>query len=64
MSANLDTMSPRTGRPPIDNPRTETIKFRATREERAAIAAAAERAGQTLADWMRGKLIAAAKRQR
>lgn len=64
MSAILVSMSPRTGRPPIDNPRTDTIKFRVTPDEHATVSAAAERAGQNLADWMRAKLLSAAKRQR
>jgi uncharacterized protein (DUF1778 family) len=64
VSAILDGMSPRTGRPPLDNPRSETIKFRATPDDADLIRAAAQRAGMNLADWMRMKLLAAAKRQR
>jgi len=37
---------------------------RLTADEDATLAAAAERAGQNLADWMRTRLLAAAKRQR
>lgn len=53
------------GRPPIDNPRTVARHIRLTPDEDALITAAAERAGgQNIADWMRTKLIAAAKRAR
>jgi hypothetical protein len=55
---------PRTGRPPSDDPRTVTRGIRLTETEDAAIRAAAERAGQPVAEWCRARLVAAAKRQR
>jgi uncharacterized protein (DUF1778 family) len=56
-------MSPRTGRPPSDNPRTEILRIRLAANELAVIVAAAEQAGQTIADWARTELDAAAKRR-
>lgn len=55
---------PRTGRPPLDNPRTVVQRVRLTPDEDASIRGAAERAGMTVADWMRAKLLAAAKRSK
>lgn len=55
---------PRTGRPRIDNPRSEILRVRLTADERDMLAAAADRAGQSLTAWTRARLIIAAKRQR
>ncbi len=55
---------PRTGRPPVDNPRTEIVRYRLTAAELATLTAAAERAGQSLTDYARDKALAAAKRAR
>jgi uncharacterized protein (DUF1778 family) len=55
-------MSPRTGRPPSDNPRTKVVPLRFTPDEWQAIYDAAERAGKNAGSWMREKLNAAAKR--
>jgi uncharacterized protein (DUF1778 family) len=57
-------MSPRTGRPRADNPRTINRAMRLTADEDALLTAAAERDGKPIAEWMRSKLLAAAKRQR
>lgn len=57
-------MSPRTGRPKLDNPRTETVRYRVTTDELATLAAAAVRAGQTVTDYCRDRALAAARRQR
>jgi uncharacterized protein (DUF1778 family) len=55
-------MSPRTGRPRSDNPRSNAVHIRLTDDELALCRTAAENAGQTVGEWMREKLIAAAKR--
>lgn len=57
-------MTPRTGRPPVDNPRTIHRAVWLTPDEAALLDAAVERSGQTRADWMRQRLLAAAKRTR
>ena len=54
----------RIGRPPTDNPRRNTVVIRLADDELATCDAAAERAGQTRGEWMRSKILAAAKRQR
>lgn len=53
---------PRTGRPPLDNPRRHVDSIRTTDDERQLMLAAAEKAGQSLGEWMRRELVAAAKR--
>lgn len=58
------TMTARIGRPPADNPRRNAVPIRLADDEYAAIKAAAQRAGQTVGEWARAKLLAAAKRQR
>ncbi len=57
-------LMPRTGRPPVDNPRSEVVRYRLTAGELATLTAAAEKAGQTPTDYARDKALAAAKRQR
>lgn len=57
MACILSLMTPRTGRPPIDNPRTEIIRIRFTPDERDALQRAADEAGQPLALWMHDDLL-------
>lgn len=57
-------MTPRTGRPKSANPRTRTAVARLTDDEYATLAAAASKAGLTLGEWMRQRLLASAKRSR
>lgn len=64
MAAIVGGMSPRTGRPRLDNPRTETVRYRVTADELAQLTAAALKAGQTVTDYARDKALAAARRQR
>jgi hypothetical protein len=52
----------RTGRPPAENPRDQILRVRLTNVEQTQILIAAGRAEQTVADWARAKLIAAAGR--
>ena len=52
------------GRPPSSNPRVNNAVVRLADDELEAVRSAAERAGKTLGEWMRDKLLAAAKRQR
>ena len=52
------------GRPPSSNPRSNAVPIRLADDELDAIRAAAQRAGLTVGEWMRSKLLAAAKRQR
>lgn len=56
------SMSPRTGRPKSANPRTNAIPIRLADDELALIRSAADKAGLSAGEWMRDKLIAAAKR--
>jgi len=55
-------MVPRTGRPPVDNPRRIIRRIRLSDAEDASVVAAAEAAGQDVAEWMRDRVLAAAKR--
>lgn len=57
-------MTPRIGRPPSDNPRTHMVTLRLTDDELAACKAAADKAGQSIGPWARGRILAAAKRGR
>lgn len=43
-------MSPRTGRPKSDNPKSEEIKIRATKEDKQLLRTCCERLGQTQYD--------------
>lgn len=43
-------MSPRTGRPKIDNPKSEQIKIRATKEDKALLEECCERLNKTQYD--------------
>ena len=43
-------MSPRTGRPKIENPKSEQIKIRATKEDKALLEECCERLGKTQYD--------------
>jgi hypothetical protein len=52
------------GRPPLDHPRDVIRRVRLASDEDDTISAAAERANQPIAVWMRERLLAAAKRQR
>lgn len=60
----VDRMSPRTGRPPSENPRTVVLSVRVTPDEAAKLHAAAEAADQAVTAWLRDKGLAAAKRAR
>lgn len=64
MAAILLTMTPRTGRPKLDNPRSQIVRFRVTADELDRLTTAAGKAGQTVADYCRDRSISAAKRQR
>lgn len=64
MAANLCGMTPRTGRPRLDNPRREIVRFRVTADELARLAAAAEKASQVVADYCRDRALSASKRTR
>ena len=55
-------MTPRTGRPKVDNPRTRMVTARFNEAEHETLKAAAEGAGQDLGPWCRATLLAAAKR--
>jgi hypothetical protein len=57
-------MSPRTGRPPSDNPRVNVIPVRFTDAEVAVLKAAAEKVGAKAGEYIREKALAAAKRSR
>lgn len=50
-------MAPRTGRPPLDNPRTEIIRIRLTPDERERLQELADVAGRPLALWMHDDLL-------
>jgi hypothetical protein len=60
----VGTMTPRTGRPPSDNPRTVVLSVRVTADEAAKLTVAAEAAGVPVTTWLRERGLAAAKRQR
>ena len=57
-------MKKRMGRPPLppDAAKNEVFQMRLTAAERAAYQRAADRAGQTLSEWIRDRLGKAAKR--
>lgn len=57
-------MSPRTGRPPSDNPHARVVSVRLTEAEYEAAVAAAGKTGQGLGPWMRDRIVNAAKRAR
>jgi uncharacterized protein (DUF1778 family) len=52
------------GRPKLDNPRSEVVRYRVTSDELRALQAAADKAGQTLTDYARDRALAAARRAR
>lgn len=51
------------GRPPLDNGETERYELRLSKERLTRYGAAAERAGKTLAAWIKGVLDRASRRQ-
>lgn len=57
-------MTPRTGRPRSDNPRTIHRAVWLTPDEAALIDNAIQASGLTRAEWMRLRLLTAAKRNR
>lgn len=57
-------MTPRTGRPPSDNPRNNVIPVRLADNEKALIEAAAAKAGVRTGEYIRDRALAAAKRAR
>jgi predicted HicB family RNase H-like nuclease len=50
-------MAARMGRPPLEDPRSETLRVRVSADERAAIEAEAAEAGETLSEWLRERLL-------
>jgi hypothetical protein len=57
-------MSATLGRPPLASPRRNAVPIRLADDELDLIRAAAGRAGLTVGEWARSKLLAAAKRSR
>jgi uncharacterized protein (DUF1778 family) len=57
-------MSPRTGRPPSEDPRSVVLSLRLTTAESEALREAADRAGQPVTVFVRERALAAAKRTR
>jgi hypothetical protein len=57
-------MSPRTGRPPSDNPRRNAVPVRLNDEELAVVKAAAEEVETPVGTWARDALLNAVKNQR
>lgn len=55
-------MSPRTGRPPSENPRHYVLRTRLSDDEREAVERAAEASDEKPATWAREQLVRAAKR--
>lgn len=55
---------PRTGRPPVDNPRKIVRSVHLTDDELATIETAAEQTGKPVTVYIREKALAAAKRRR
>lgn len=53
---------PRTGRPPLEDPRSAVTSVRLTAAEHAAARTAAARAGVPLGAWMRDAVVAATRR--
>lgn len=60
----VSVMSPRTGRPPSDNPRKVGLALRLTADEEALLREAASKAEQPVTIYVREKALAAARRQR
>lgn len=54
----------RMGRPPLEKARNVTRGIRLTADEDELIQAAAAASGQSVAEWCRDRLVAAAKRKR
>ena len=54
-------MSPRTGRPPAENPRGNNVSIRLTDVEHEAVSEAAARTGTQIGPWMRDAVIKAAR---
>lgn len=50
------------GRPKSEDPRGKAVPIRFTVEERAAVQAAADAAGQSLSAWVRSRAVASARR--
>jgi len=50
------------GRPPLENPRSKMVNTRMTQREYALVAEAAEASGLRVAEYVRVKALAAAKR--
>ena len=50
------------GRPPLDNGETERYELRLSKDRLARYTAAAEKAGKTLAGWIKGVLDRASRR--
>lgn len=61
--AKLAAMTPRTGRPPTGNARTQTRSVRFTPTELVAVKTAAARAGKTISQWLHDTAITATTRQ-
>jgi uncharacterized protein (DUF1778 family) len=57
-------MTPRTGRPPSDNPRSVVLSVRVTADEAARLSKAADAAGVPVTAWIRDRALAAARRTR
>lgn len=54
-------MSPRTGRPKLDNPHAKVVSVRLTAQEYEQAVACAEAAGMALGPWMRARITSARK---
>lgn len=55
-------MSGRIGRPPAEDPLSRKVTLRLTQSEYEAVAEAAARYDMTISEWVRARLVAAAKR--
>jgi hypothetical protein len=55
-------MSPRTGRPKVDDPHKRVVSVRLTEQEHEACVEAAQKSGQRLGAWMRASAVIAVKR--
>lgn len=60
--AGSPPVKPRIGRPPAQEPRDRRITVRLTEREYEVVLAAADRFDQTVSEWTRDRLVAAAKR--
>lgn len=60
--ANLVLMSPRTGRPKSDNPRSRVVPLRLTEDEHSLIAGAANQDGKPLSEYIRSAAVNKAKK--